>query len=144
MPKNCRDASHDCHPGDLRTATHLDPAVPVSHFRITLQEMQNQLSQDKAGDLAALFGDRTQSILRLAGVATSGSQAEVVGQAPRTRKTFDGPDSTRQRQATVMADARRGHEELGRVENVAWLLVTCSFGDFFIPCGQNTEPDSKV
>jgi len=36
VPKDCRDSSHHRHSSDLRTATPLDPSIPLSHLRILL------------------------------------------------------------------------------------------------------------
>ena len=66
VPKDGRDSSHHRHASDLRTATQLDSSIPLSHLRILLQEVQHQLTQDEPRDLAAFFGDRTESVLDVA------------------------------------------------------------------------------
>ena len=57
VPKDRGDSPHDCDAGDLGAATHFDSAIPSSHLRVVFQEVQNQLPQDEASELASLFGN---------------------------------------------------------------------------------------
>ena len=81
---------------------------------------------------------------RIAGVATSWSQPEVVRQAPRTRETFDRTDTTRQRQAAIVADSRRGHQDLCRVENLRLALGDLLVRRFSHPPEQSVRPRSSI
>ena len=63
-----------------------------------------------------------------------------VRQAPRTWETFDGTDTARQHQGATMADSRRGHKDLCRADNLAWLSVIRAFDGSFIHLGNLLVP----
>ena len=142
VPEDGCDPPHHSHACDLGAATCFDPAIPGTHPGIVLEEVQDQLSQDEPRDLAPFFGDGPQSFLRLARVATAGSQAEVIGQAAWTREAFDRTDPTGQSQAAVVADTRCGHQDLGRIDHFTLFLVTSALDDLGVHLGNLLLPDS--
>lgn len=66
--------------------------------------MQDKLPQNEPSRLAALFGDRAQTILNVAGVLTARGESKVVSQASWSGKAFD---------RTNAADRLRGTTSLG-------------------------------
>ena len=77
--------------------------------------MQRNLREHKSRRRTALFCDRTESIGRLARVATAGRQAPIVRQTFRTRKPLDRADPRRQRQAAIRSAARDAGQHDGRL-----------------------------
>ena len=58
-------------------------------------------AEDEARHGAAFLGDRAQTSRGVAGVPASGRQAQIVGQTPGARKSFDRADPRGQGQAAV-------------------------------------------
>jgi hypothetical protein len=57
VPEDRRQAAHHRDASNFRSAPASNACVPGSDLPIASQNVQNQLSQEKSGDLAALFGD---------------------------------------------------------------------------------------
>ena len=50
VPNNRRQATHCCHPRDLRPATPLDPDKPLLHASVATQDVQHHLRENESRD----------------------------------------------------------------------------------------------
>jgi hypothetical protein len=111
VPENRGQAAHHRHASDFGSPPASNACVPGSDFPIVSQNVQDQLSQEKSGDLAALFRDRTQTVRLFARVAAAGRDAPVVGQAPWPGKPGNRVDATRKGEAHKRVHTWDGHQQ---------------------------------
>ena len=127
VPDDRRHPPHGRHAGDLRAAAAFDPLVPVALVRIASQHLEHRLPQQIAYDLASLFGDGAQPLRGLAGVAATGGQAEIVGQAAGPWESLDVADPRGNRQR-----ADRRPVPASTASNTACSSAAARSGDLFV------------
>ena len=102
LPDDRGQFSHHRHPGNGASAPAFDSFVPLPQSSILPQRLVSDLCQQPPGETnlrsvpAASLGDSSEPLTVLSTIATPGRQAPVVGQAPRSWKTFHSANTASQ------------------------------------------------